>query len=133
METVTKQELSQLYYLRREISQWEKRLQQLEDAANSTAANISGLPHVPGIADRTALAAEIADIKDLINAKLEQCKIEYRRLHRYIDAIDDSLIRQIMTLRYIDGKTWWQVADGVGGNNTANGVYQIHKRYLQKH
>ena len=133
MVTVTKRELSQLYYLKREIAQWEVRLKQLEDAADDTSVNISGLPHVFGVTNRTALAAEIADVKDLINAKLEQCKIEYRRLHRYIASIDDSLIRQIMTLRYIDGKSWWQVADAVGGGNTANGVYQMHKRYLQKH
>ena len=130
---MTKRELSQLYYLRREIAQEEKRLRQLEEAALDTSVNISGLPHVHGITDPTALAGEIADIQTLINAKLEQCKIEYSRLVRYIASIDDSLIRQIMTLRYVDCKSWWQVADGVGGNNTANSVYQMHKRYLQKH
>ena len=130
---MTKKELSQLYYLRREIECDERRLRQLEAAADDTSVHISGLPHMQGITDRTALACEIADIKALINIKLEQCAIEYKRLMRYINTIDDSLIRQIMKLRYVDGKSWQQVANGVGGGNTANGVYQLHKRYLKKH
>ena len=129
---MTKRELSQLYYLRREIAQEEKRLRQLEAAASDTSVNISGLPHVMGISDRTSLACEIADIKALINAKLEQCTIEYKRINRYIASIDDSLIRQIMTLRYVDCKSWWHVADGVGGNNTADSVRMQHNRFLSE-
>ena len=129
---MTKRELSQLYYLRREIAQEEKRLRQLEEAATDTSVNISGLPHVQGITDRAALAAEIADCRDIINAKLMQCRIEYNRLNRYIASIDDSLIRQIMTLRYVDCKSWWHVADGVGGNNTADSVRMQHNRFLSE-
>ncbi|WP_236908829.1 hypothetical protein [Clostridium sp. Cult3] len=36
-------------------------------------------------------------------------------IYEYIDNIDDSLIRQIITLRYVSGLTWEQVAASIGG------------------
>lgn len=76
-------------------------------------------------------AAEIADLKALINLNIEKCWHEKRRLERYIQSIDDSLIRQIFFLRYIELKKWEDVAASLGGNNTENSVKQIHSRYLR--
>ena len=129
---MTSHELSQLYWLNREIEQEKKRLAELEAAATDTSVKITGLPHVPGISDKTAIAAEIAESKAIIKAKTDLCVVEYNRLNRYIAGIDDSLIRQIMSLRYISGMTWVQVAMHIGGDNTPDGVRMAAKRYLKK-
>lgn len=55
------------------------------------------------------------------------------RLAAYLDGVDDRQMRQILTLRYLDGLTWWEVADRIGGGNTADGVRMAHVRYLQRH
>ena len=52
-------------------------------------------------------------------------------INEYVESIDDSLIRQIITLRHINGFTWEQVAAHIGGNNTADGVRMIHDRFLR--
>jgi len=52
--------------------------------------------------------------------------------YEYIDNIDDSLIRQIISLRYINGLTWEQVAAHIGGNNTADSVRKATERFLAK-
>ena len=75
-------------------------------------------------------AAEIADLKALINLNIEKCWHEKRRLERYIQSIDDSLIRQIFQLRYIEGKKWEEVADKIKGV-TADSIKKQCYRYIR--
>lgn len=127
---MTKKELSQLYYLNREIAQEKRKLTELEASATDISVKISGLPHVGGISNKTALAAEIADAKAIIEAKVNLSVVEYNKLNRYIAGIEDSLIRQIISLRYVNGLSWVQVAMSIGGGNTDKGVQVFLQRYL---
>ena len=127
-----KKDLSSLYFLNVEIQREKRRLAELESAATDTSAKISGLPHVGKKTDKTALAAEIADTRSIIEAKVKASVVEYNRLIRYIETIDDPMIREIMRLRHLDGKSWRNVAKGLGGNNTEDGVRKAHDRFLKK-
>ncbi len=129
---MTIKELSQLYYLNQEIEQEKYRLQELEAAATNTAVKISGLPHVKGMSGKTAIAAQIADCKAVIEAKVQLSVVEYNRLNRYIANVQDSLVRQIFTLRFVKGLSWNRVAMSVGGGNTADGVRKQVTRYLKQ-
>lgn len=90
------------------------------------------MPHAAGISDKTALAAEIAYLDGIIDAQIQQTFYEYNRLVAYINGIDDSLIRQIMDLRFINRLNWQQIAFSIGGGNTADGVRKACERYLEK-
>ncbi len=46
---MTKKELSQLYYLKKEIKEQQRRIAELEVAATKCTANISGMPSGKGI------------------------------------------------------------------------------------
>ena len=129
---MTKKELSQLYWLRQEIQRNKERLAQLEDAATNTAAKISGLPGCGGLSDKTALAAEIADLKAIIEAQQVQAIAEEARLTRYIDGVADSFMRQILKMRHIELYSWQEIASKIGGNNTEDGVRKAHDRFLKK-
>ena len=98
---MTIKELSQLYHLNREIEQEKIRLQELTAAATDTSAKISGLPHVGGLSDKTAIAVQIADSRAVIEAKIALSVVEYNRLNRYINSVEDSLTRQILSLRFV--------------------------------
>lgn len=125
-------DLSQLYYLNREIEREKRRLAELETAAQSCTANITGMPHGSGVSDKIGgYAAEIADLKSLVELNIQKCWYELNRLNRYIAAIDDSLTRQVFTLRFVNGLPWQQVAMCIGGDNTAAGVKMICYRYVQ--
>ena len=130
--TVTIKELSQLYYLNREIEQEKDRLRQLEEAATSTTPKITGLPHVAGIADKTAIAAQIADTRMAIQAKIDLSVVEYNRLLLYINGIEDSFTRQIISLRFVNGLSWRQVAAHIGGGNTEDGVKKACYRHIRQ-
>lgn len=129
---MTLKELSQLYYLNKEIAQDKQKLLQFEEIATNTAAKITGLPHVGGISDKTAIAAEIADLKTSIEARIQLSMVEYNRLNRYIQSVDDSLIRQIISLRFVDGLKWQQVAVSIGGNNNEDSLRMLLNRFLRK-
>lgn len=112
---MTKQELSQLYHLNREIEHMQKRLKELESIATSSTSRITGMPHGSGVSDKVGdYAAEITDLKELIDLNLKKCFYELNRLNRYIENIEDSEIRIIMSLRYINGLSWQQVAFSIG-------------------
>ena len=128
---MTVKELSQLYQLNREIDREKERIRQLRDAATNSAAKISGLPHASCLSDKTAIAASIADSEAIIEAKVKLCVVEYNRLCRYVAGIDDSLIRQIISFRFIDGMTWRSVAHSVGGGNTEDSVRQAFHRFIK--
>ena len=131
---MTLKELSQLYYLNREIEMDQRRLRELEARVLPGAQVITGMPHGSGVADIVGrYAAEIADLRGIIEAKHQQCLYERSRLERYIADIDDSLLRQIFTYRFVNGLPWLQVAACIGGNNTADSVRVACNRYIEKH
>ena len=64
---LTKKELSELYWLNREIEEEQRKLKELEVAATNCTAKITGLPHVSGVHDKIGdLGILIAEQKDLI-------------------------------------------------------------------
>lgn len=130
---MTKKELSQLYYLKKEIRQLEQRIKELETVATGCTAKITGLPHGTGINDKIGnYAAQIADLKALLDLNLKKCFYELNRLDRYIQSVDDPLLRQIMTYRFINGYSWSKIAYTVGGNNTPDGLRIKLMRFLRK-
>lgn len=131
---MTVREMSQLYYLNREIEQLERQLEELECLAESTTQVITGMPHGSGTSDKVGrYAVRIADLRSMIDNRKARCWDEMNRLNAYIDGVEDSLTRQILTLRYVNGLSWQQVADSVGGGISSDGVRKIQQRYLNSH
>ncbi len=130
---MTLKELSQLYYLNREIEMDQQRLEELRAKASAPGSpNYDGMPKSPSYENRLErYIAEIVDLEAIISAKITQCIHERNRLERYIADIPDSLTRQIFTLRFINGLSWLQVAYSIGGNNTEQGVKMICYRYIK--
>ncbi|MEG2896583.1 MAG: sigma-70 family RNA polymerase sigma factor [Niameybacter sp.] len=130
---MTKKELSQLYYLHREIEQLQRRIAELEAKALSTSHPITGMPTTPGVVDKLAnYVAEIADLKSLLDLSLKKCFYELNRLNRYIQGIEDSEMRMILSLRYVNALSWDQVAYSIGGGNSEDGVKKKAYRFLKK-
>ena len=130
---MTLKELSQLYYLNREIENDRRRLEELEAKLISPSSpNLSGMPRSTAYGNKIELSvADIMDLKAIIAAKQQQCIYERSRLMRYITEIDDSLTREIFVFRFVNGLSWRQVAASMGGNNTADSCRMTCKRYLE--
>lgn len=130
---ITKRELSQLYYLSREIERDKCRLKELEAMAEGTTQHMTGMPIAHGFGDKTArYAIEIIELKEIIECNVRRCMIEYNRLIRFISRVENSQMRQILTLRYVNGLTWRRIAMEIGGGNTEDSVRKMNDRFLEK-
>ena len=131
---MTVKELSQLYYINREIDRDRQRLADLEARRGLCSPVMDDMPHGSGPAHSRIedLTAEILDLQAIIHAKLIQCIHERNRLERYIAEIPDSLTRQVFEYRFADCMRWEQVAACIGDGNTADRVKKICYRYLDR-
>ncbi len=130
---MTLRELSIYYKLHEQLERNREMLSSLSAAAGPGAQVITGMPHAPGVSDKVGdLAAEIWDLQDRINYLESQCDEEKKKLEKYIGAIKDDQTRMIFRLRFIHCMTWLQVAEAIGGRNTATNVKLICYRYLKK-
>ena len=129
---MTKHELSQVYYLNSEIEMLRKELADLE-TRSIKGQQLTGMPSGKNgtgdpVGDR---AAKIADLKHLIEINLDKLVIQRKRITEYIIGIDDSMMRQILYLRYISCLTWRQVAAYMGRVDAEDSIRKMHDRFLQ--
>lgn len=120
-----KQELKRLRSLKNEIQQDYFRLNNLssEKECDEVLQNFN-LDYKKG------LEKQMEGYKTFLYAQMQIHLMEYKHLSRCLERINDSLVRQILLCRYIDGMSWTQVALQVGGGNTADSVRKIAERYL---
>lgn len=131
---MTKKELSQLYWLNREIEEQQRRLEELECLATTCTSHVTGMPKSPVITEKLSkYVAEIIDLKGLIDLNIKKCFYELNRLSRYIDSVQDGQTRMILSLRYINCLSWRQIAFSIGGNNTEESIRKVHDRFIAKH
>ena len=130
---MTLQELSKYYKLHERLERNREMLSSLYAAAGPGAQVITGTPHAPGVSDKVGdLAAELWDLQSKIDYLEQRCAEEKKKLEKYIGGIKDDQTRMIFRLRFIHCMTWTQVAEAIGGKNTATNVKLICYRYLKK-
>ena len=128
---MTLQELSKYYKLHERLERNREMLSSLYAAAGPGAQIITGMPHAPGVSDKVGdLAAELWELQSKIDYLEQRCAEEKKKLEKYIGGIKDDQTRMIFRLRFIHCMTWPQVAEAIGGRNTANSVKLVCHRYL---
>ena len=128
---MTLKELSQLYYIKKEIEASKNRLAVLR--AKMTGGNflMNGMPKNTGTENKIErYIVEAIDLEEIIKTKIIQCIYERKKLEQYISGIYDSLTRQIFSLRFVDGMSWEQVALNIGGGISEESVRKRVYRYL---
>ena len=128
---MTSKQLDQVFNLTREKRELEKMLLEIPDITavryDSIGARNSGIS-----SPVQKIAEQREKIRELISMKLAEISVAEREIFEYIFSINDSQIRRIMRLRHIELKSWLQVANAIGGNNTADSVRKMHDRFLQE-
>jgi len=119
------EQLKQLRYLKGEVILLTQRIERLE-------AEITGNARCRW-RGRAALehGAQLATLRDALAARRATCMAQLIALHRYIDAIDDSRMRQIMAGRYVDGLSWKEVAARIGERDEQY-PRRLHNRFLMQ-
>lgn len=67
----------------------------------------------------------------LTNLELELMET-INQIELFISSVDDSLMRRIINLRFIEKLSWNKVADRIGGANTEDSVRKSFERFMKQ-
>lgn len=70
--------------------------------------------------------------RNAINENLVRCMEVASEIQLFINGIEQSTIRRIFTMYYIDGWSWQKIAFAIGSHCEATPRI-MHKRYIEKH
>lgn len=132
---MTRERLSQIYYLEKEQKMWEEKLRELEAASLIKGQEITGMPfaNTGETSDKVmSLVVRKQTIATIIEEIQERIDEQKEEIYEYINTIDDSLLRQIVVYRCVSCMNWVQVAIRIGGGNTAESVRKIYERSIPK-
>ena len=128
---MTKAELAQYRYLKREISSLRNKFRELEAAISGGSSQLTGMPGGMISADTVAnCAIELADVGAILMLREQTAVCEMRRILRFTSTVEDSMLRMAIERRYLQGWTWEKIALSLGGGNTADGVRKSVHRFL---
>ena len=126
---MTRHDLQQIRHLNNEILILREHLAELELQIGCGAIAQDGQPKGNMIGRPTEQQAiKIAEQITIIHTmelELQELKLQ---TWAFVAALDDSLLRQIIVLRFIDGKNWVEVASAIGGNVTPDNCRMIYAR-----
>ena len=127
-----------------EIPKIEKRIHEIENGekvkdkvrggdGGNQSFNIEGIPIKEYEQKKTALySKKLLLIQRKTTLELLKLEIEQKKndVEEYIASIDDSRMRRIVNMRFIDNLSWNQVADRIGGGNTEGSVKMAFQRFM---
>lgn len=129
---MTRQDLEKHLKLRRQLMECRDILQNLKRSVGPGTQALTGMPHAPGVKDKVGdLATEITYMERRVaalQAKVDDQAVEVRN---FIAGVQDDHLKIILSLRYIRGLTWIEVALVLGGRNTGSGVKSAVRRFFE--
>ena len=143
---ISKEILTQYSYLQEEVKEvrdrierTEKQIAKIEEEGNviDTVSGgsggiqhfkIEGFPYPEYSRKKSLLYVRKAT---LVNLELELTET-LNQVEEFIAGVEDSRIRRIITLRFIENLSWNKVADRIGGGNTEDSVKKMFYRFMEK-
>lgn len=125
--------------VRERISQTEKQIAKIEEEGNviDTVSGgpggiqhfkIEGFPYPEYSRKKSLLYARKSILANLEIELLETLN----QVEKFIASVEDSRMRRIITLRFINNLSWNSVADRIGGGNTEDSVKKMFYRFMEK-
>jgi len=141
-----KNALSQYNDLVREIEEVEQRickterdLQRIIDEGEVTdmvRGGEGGIQHftITGFPNRdyVKMTTLLNTRKSILHALKSEIEQSINDVQEFINSLDNSHDRRIVTMRVIDKMSWRQIAQNIGGGNTADSVRMAYNRILER-
>ena len=97
--------------------------------------NIEGIPTKEYSDKKTELYIKkrlLAERKEMLSLLELDSMRQINQVEKFIKAIKDSHIRRIVSLRVVNGMSWNEVADSMGGGNTEGSVKMTFQRFMEQ-
>lgn len=125
--------------VREKIAQTERQIEKIEEEGNVVDTvsggdggiqhfKIEGFPYPEYSRKKSLLYARKSILSNLEFELLETLN----QVEEFITSIEDSRMRRIITLRFVDNLSWGKVADRIGGGNTEDSVKKSFYRFMEK-
>jgi DNA-directed RNA polymerase specialized sigma subunit len=142
---VTSEVLSQYSNIKKEIDELQQKIKRLENEIDKIEQGemvidtvsggnggtqhykIEGVPLPEYSRKKTLLYSRKTTLQLLEDDLLEKTNA----VEEFIASVDDSRMRRIINLRFLEGKTWQQIATIIGGN-TEGSVKMAFQRFIEK-
>lgn len=118
---MNKEKLSQLHHLKNEIELLQKQLDNMDysivsDSVKGSSISFPYVKHTIIItgADVEEYERKMDRLKRQLARRLDELMDIVDEINEYIRTIDDSEMRQILSLRYVNNLTWQQIAHHLG-------------------
>ena len=89
---------------------------------------IEGFPYADYEKRRRSLQSYLLKLAEMEEKLLELTN----QAEEYINSIEDSRMRRIVQYRIMDGLSWYEVADRMGGKATSEGCRKYFERFFEK-
>lgn len=129
---MTKRDLKQIYYIKKEIEVYEDELRELRYKSLAKGQQLTGMPTGSGTtSDQVGrLAVDIAETTKIIEGKIIELRKKEMQVYDFLGTIEDSWMRQIVYLRNVNLLSWNKIASKMGGNNNEGNVKVAYHRYI---
>ena len=125
--------------VREKIAQTERQIEKIEEEGNVVDTVSGGDGGIQHFKIEVFPYPEYSRKKSLLYARksiLSNLEFELletlNQVEEFITSIEDSRMRRIVTLRFVDNLSWGKVADRIGGGNTEDSVKKSFYRFMEK-
>jgi len=126
MRKFGREALEQYRALGREIAQLERELGKRRRVADTVRASSAEAPY---LAHTVTIVGDDTRLRERLERRRRRARRQRAAIEAYVDAIEDSQLRQIIRLRYMQGLTWIRVAACMGCA-TPDSVRKSANRYI---
>ena len=129
-----RKDLEQVYYLKKELHQWQMELARLQEQIATESKPIDGMPFTKTnklsfpVEDK---AIRLEETSKIIDGRISEIKLAIAEIDRYILSIDDPVISQIVFNRCVNCMKWDKVAKSLGNGYTDESCRQIYCRFVK--
>ena len=133
---MTKKQLEKYPYLKARLRRIPGEIDRLYNSYTVTGAVLASQKDPP-YAQREIITGQksakdnAADILTAKRAEYKSAAIECADIESFIAAVEDTRIKEILTLRYIYGESWRDVAAHIGYRETEESVRKAAERFLK--
>lgn len=126
---MTKKQLQQYRWLRKNIQRLEEKILELESAAEKMTTVISDEPRSSSDQDKlSGIVAKMADIEKALKRQLHKSYIVLGEIENAIAMLPERE-RYLIRARYIDCRSWEEIC--VDMNYSWRGIHKIHSKALK--
>lgn len=131
---ITRENLSRIYYLSKELEMWKRRLEELEADIPPNSKPNDGMPHANTNEVKSPTedkAVKLVELSERIREQILRIEAAKLEMEVMILKLEDPILKQAIEYHCIKLMSWKDTAAHIGGNQTPEGLRQMYSRFFK--